>query len=406
LITAHEADSAEFASRWFLWWFGDVTGGLVVATFILVWATHGKKLLRQSWAHLSEFTATTVALGAIAALVLIGDHWHYPVLLFPLLVWTTYRFLHIGAVTATLGVTAIAIAGAVNGTVPFSGGTDTQTVQLLQALTGIMGLTLLGLAALLSERAAAEIRLRAQTKALHVAYAAEREAHKNMREINALKDSLLVAVSHELRTPLTSIIGFASTLEERGDALDEVTRKQMLKHLSEQSLRLDILLQDLLDLDRIRRGILSPSLELINIADLVNRVIAAMHVESHHIDATLADVSIMIDRAKVERIVENLVTNALKYTPTGTTITVSVSCDGAGAVLAVEDCGTGIPEALRESIFEPFNRGGNESSHAPGTGIGLSLVRQYADLHGGRSWVESSSAGGASFRVFFPTTTA
>jgi signal transduction histidine kinase len=106
------------------------------------------------------------------------------------------------------------------------------------------------------------------------------------------------------------------------------------------------------------------------------------------------DVSAVIDGAKAARILENLVGNAAKYSPEGSHIHVRVNRFGSGVLLVVDDEGPGVPEALRRSIFAPFERGNLTSSHQPGTGIGLSLVDRFARLHGGRAW--------ASFRVYLP----
>jgi signal transduction histidine kinase len=109
------------------------------------------------------------------------------------------------------------------------------------------------------------------------------------------------------------------------------------------------------------------------------------------------------DPPKLERIVENLVTNAARHTPPGSCIWVRVVATRDGATVVVDDDGPGVPAALQEAIFEPFRQGSSASSHAPGTGIGLSLVARFAELHGGRAWVEDRDGGGASFRVFIPT---
>jgi signal transduction histidine kinase len=116
----------------------------------------------------------------------------------------------------------------------------------------------------------------------------------------------------------------------------------------------------------------------------------------------LASVEIAIDSAKVERIVENLLVNASRHTPPGTPIWVRVDPHAPGALLTVADAGPGVPAEQRERIFQPFHRGPGASSHAPGSGVGLALVAQFAGLHGGRAWVEPRAGGGASFQVLLP----
>jgi signal transduction histidine kinase len=107
----------------------------------------------------------------------------------------------------------------------------------------------------------------------------------------------------------------------------------------------------------------------------------------------------VMDRAMVERIVENLLVNATKHTPAGATIWVRVRPADEGAELVVEDDGPGVPAELAESLFQPFERGPSANPHSPGVGLGLSLVARFAELHGGRAWVEQRPGGGASFHV-------
>jgi signal transduction histidine kinase len=91
--------------------------------------------------------------------------------------------------------------------------------------------------------------------------------------------------------------------------------------------------------------------------------------------------------------------NAAKHTPADATVWVRVRPRGAGVELVVEDDGPGVPEAMRDTLFQPFERGPSASPHAPGVGLGLSLVSRFAELHGGRAWVEDRAGGGASFHV-------
>jgi signal transduction histidine kinase len=109
-----------------------------------------------------------------------------------------------------------------------------------------------------------------------------------------------------------------------------------------------------------------------------------------------------VDPTKVERILENLLVNAVRHTQEGTPIWLRVSGDAEGVLLVVEDAGPGVPAKDREAIFQPFRQGSDAPAHAPGTGIGLSVVAQFAELHGGRAWVEERDGGGASFRVLLP----
>jgi two-component system sensor histidine kinase KdpD len=173
-------------------------------------------------------------------------------------------------------------------------------------------------------------------------------------------------------------------------------------HLVEQAQKLDRLLSDLLDLDRLRHGFVRPKFRRTDIGLLVSKVASEHPSKTHPIDVQTKPVLAEVDAAKVERIVENLIANAIKHTPAGTEICVRVEEHDGGALIAVDDRGPGVVENHRESIFEIFNRGNSSVAEAPGAGVGLSLVTQFAALHGGRVWFEENPGGGACFRVTLP----
>jgi PAS domain S-box-containing protein len=222
------------------------------------------------------------------------------------------------------------------------------------------------------------------------------------KEIDELRDTILATVSHELRTPLTAILGFAVTLKER--TLSDEMRANVVETLVTQARKLELLLTDLLDLDRLRHGFVSPSLVETDVGQLVEQVVAAHADAAHPIELHGTTAAVAVDPPKVERIVDNLIANALRHTPSGTPIEVRVEDAADGVVIAVDDAGPGVLPTEREAVFEPFRRGSDVGERA-GTGIGLSLVAQFAKLHGGRVWVEQSAAGGAGFRVFLPRRT-
>ena len=221
------------------------------------------------------------------------------------------------------------------------------------------------------------------------------------KQVDELRDNILAAVSHELRTPLTSILGFAVTLRERGEDLSAADRAATYEHLSAQAARLDRLLSDLLDVDRLRHGLVRPAFEPTDVGTLVETFVAGFAADDHPIEVRIEPAWAQVDAARVERIVENLLANAVKYTPAGSAIGVRVKQVHGDVLLAVDDHGPGVREEEREAIFGVFNRGAAPVG-VPGVGIGLSLVAQFAALHGGRAWVEDSPGGGASFRVLLP----
>ena len=237
---------------------------------------------------------------------------------------------------------------------------------------------------------------------LRSAYDREREAAERLRQVDQMKNAFLSAVSHELRTPLSAVMGYALTLNQSELHLPEGERSELLERLAANALKLQRLLGDLLDVDRMERGILEPQRQPIDLEALAGRVVQETDVRGRTVELDVEQVVAEIDGPKVERILENLLVNAAKHTPPGTVVRVGIRGEGAGILIAVDDEGAGVPDDLKESVFRPFERGPRAPTHAPGTGIGLSLVARFAELHGGRAWVEDRDGGGASFRVFLP----
>ncbi|MCW2926939.1 MAG: Chemotaxis protein methyltransferase CheR [Thermoleophilia bacterium] len=231
----------------------------------------------------------------------------------------------------------------------------------------------------------------------------ERAAAAALRSLDELRSTFLAAVSHELRTPLTSILGFSLTLQER-DELDPPSRA-MLDHVVAESRTLERLLEDLLDIERMGRGSVSIDRQPTDVATIGRRLAERIaDREQRRIDVDLlGDVHGVVDGPKVERIIDNLLGNAVKYTEHPSAVLLHLERRIDGLMISVDDDGPGVPADMRTSIFEPFERGSLTSLHQPGTGIGLSLVDRFARLHGGRAWVEDSATRrGASFRVFLP----
>jgi signal transduction histidine kinase len=239
--------------------------------------------------------------------------------------------------------------------------------------------------------------------ALIVARQRDRELVAELRSLDEAKGLLLTAVSHELRTPLTAIVGFAHVLETRIEDLSPEDQKAHLARLTRNTERLQELVLNLFDLDRISRGIMSARRRPTPVAPLAHSVIEHLELEGRPLAVEIQPgVVADIDRGMVERVLENLLMNAAKHTPLDSPITLRIRTADGQLEIAVEDRGPGVPPEAKESIFEPFQQGDHGRPHSPGTGIGLSLVERFAVLHGGRAWVEDRPGGGASFRVSLP----
>jgi PAS domain S-box-containing protein len=228
----------------------------------------------------------------------------------------------------------------------------------------------------------------------------EREATDRLRALDEMKNTFLQAVSHELRTPLTQVLGIALTLQHKDLNLSDQQEDDFLAGLVKAARKLDGLLSDLLDVDRLGRGILEPKRRPTDVGALARQLVESSDIlEDRMVKVDAPSVVVEVDPPKVERIVENLLSNAVRHTGPGTPVWISVARDPEGVLISVEDAGSGIPEELREAVFEPFRQGPDTPAHAPGMGVGLSLVARFAELHGGRAWVEERVGGGAAFRV-------
>lgn len=232
----------------------------------------------------------------------------------------------------------------------------------------------------------------------------ERQGMEDMRRADEIKTTFLTAVSHDIRTPLSAILGNALTLEE-GDRLGitDEERKQLTHSLAAKARRLNTIVTDLLDTERLARGVVEPKLQEIAVGRLVSLLVwdsETMAGRQVHMDTR--SVTAWVDPQMISRIVENLLMNAARHTPPESEVWVKVVPENGNVLIAVEDDGPGLPEEHRESIFQPFEHGPMTSVHNPGVGVGLSLVAKFAELHGGRAWIEDRDGGGASFRVFLP----
>jgi two-component system sensor histidine kinase KdpD len=256
----------------------------------------------------------------------------------------------------------------------------------------------------ITERKQAEQALRASEQKFSDAFRREREASRQLRALDDMKNTFLEAVSHDLRTPLTTILGSALTLESAIGSLGPEDMADLVHRIASSARKLERLLGDLLDLDRLQRGIVTPQLRRTQLGELIARAVAESENPSGRtIEVEIVPGEVTLDAAKVERIVENLVANALRHTPSDAHVWVIAGPADGGLLIRVEDDGPGIPDELRDGVFEPFRQApGSAAEHSPGVGIGLSLVRRFAELHGGRAWVEPREGGGSSFRVFIP----
>jgi signal transduction histidine kinase len=260
-----------------------------------------------------------------------------------------------------------------------------------------------GLMVDITERKRAEQTLRRSERKYSEAFRREREATERLRALDDMKNTFLEAVSHDLRTPLTSILGSALTLEQAQVDIPSEDALDLIRRIASNARKLERLLSDLLDVDRLQRGIVAPQRRSTDVGALVRQAVAESDLLADRpVDVDVEPVVANVDASKVERIVENLLANAARHTPAGSHLWVSAKAHDTGVLIAVDDEGPGVPPDMREAIFEPFRQAPGNDNHSPGVGVGLSLVARFAELHGGSAWVEERPGGGSSFRVYLP----
>ena len=236
----------------------------------------------------------------------------------------------------------------------------------------------------------------------------DRDNAARAAELIRIRDEFVAVVSHELRTPLTSIIGYVELLtdDEAGALTDE--QRAYLEIVQRSTARLVELVGDLLLVAEAERGPLALDLGHIDFAEIV-----AYAVEAARPAADARRIALVFDAGEVgavagdatrlAQMVDNLIANAIKFTPEGGRVTVHAGRRGGDALFEVKDTGTGISEADRERLFDPFFRSRDANARAvPGTGLGLTITKAIVDAHGGTIDVETTPGGGATFRVCLP----
>jgi two-component system phosphate regulon sensor histidine kinase PhoR len=229
------------------------------------------------------------------------------------------------------------------------------------------------------------------------------------RRLEAMRKEFVANVSHELRTPLSVIMGYVETLVDGHRDIPIEDRERFLHTIQRHTARLNSLLEDLLALSRLESphpGLAPESVPLAGLIttlheDYLNRGAASAHQLHLSLDASLGNV--FIDPLKITQAIENLIDNALKYSPAGSRIDLVAARRPGEVDIRVQDNGPGIPAADLPHIFERFYRvDKGRSREKGGTGLGLSIVKHIVQLHGGRVWVESRQGQGTAIGFTLP----
>jgi len=234
-------------------------------------------------------------------------------------------------------------------------------------------------------------------------------------ETERLRTALLTSISHDLRTPLSTILGAAGTLQRYHDTLDAPQRAELLGSIAEEAERLNRFVANLLDMTRLESGAVVLKREPTDLGEVIGSTLtrAAKVLAAHHVALDVApDLPLLsLDAVLLEQVLFNLLDNAARYTPTGSTVTLRGWRDRQEVRIQVIDEGPGIPQELRERIFEKFYRAPQAEHQADhkraGTGLGLAICRGFIEAMGGRITAASrADRSGAVFTIALPVTVA
>ncbi len=215
-------------------------------------------------------------------------------------------------------------------------------------------------------------------------------------------------MSHELRTPLNAIMGFSDVMKSK--LFGELTPRyaEYAEMIHDAGGHLLALINDVLDISKIEAERYELSRELIDARDPVSAALRLTRLQADHAGVSLRGLlppeplDAVADHRAIKQIVLNLISNALKFTPRGGSVTVSVQGYGEDLEIVVSDTGVGISDADLDRLGKPYEQGGDTAQKVRGTGLGLSLVRAFAELHGGAMSIESALGEGTSVSVRMP----
>jgi signal transduction histidine kinase len=236
------------------------------------------------------------------------------------------------------------------------------------------------------------------------------EQFENLKKTDQLRRELVSNVSHDLRTPLASMHGYVETLLIKNDQLDPEKRREYLEIARKHTQRLGELIGDLFELSKLDSASIHPSLEAFSLAELLHDTVHEFNLdaEKRNVNLTVAapdDPSIVYaDIGLVQRVLENLIRNALKFTPAGGKISIRLDKKPGAVAVAIQDTGCGIAQADLEHVFDRFYRAENATQESTNSaGLGLAIVRKILDLHGSRITVSSQLERGTCFEFDLPT---
>lgn len=234
----------------------------------------------------------------------------------------------------------------------------------------------------------------------------EKEAHQKEEKEHTIRlyNTLLNSLSHELRTPIATILGASDGLLEKNNKLSEENKEELITEIANASLRLNLQVENLLNMSRLESGFIKPKLDWCDINELIYSVTNKLQTELAHHQLCISipeDLPLFkLDFGLMEQILVNLLNNAIQYTPKDAAINISVALKNKQLLLTVADTGNGFPENEIAKVFDKFYR--LKNSPTGGTGLGLSIVKGFVQAQNGNIQLRNNAEGGAEFTIMLP----
>lgn len=233
---------------------------------------------------------------------------------------------------------------------------------------------------------------------------------RRRQQAESMRDEMLSLFSHDLRSPLIGIKGAMELLKDHSVTIEQKKKEHLYHLIHDYVMHMGRIVDDILDVHKLESGKMSFHFEAISVSQLIEQAIAMVmgyasqfNVQLKKLDKTETDLYINADKQRLIRAITNLITNALKFSPVGETVTVRTSREGSKVVIAIEDHGPGIPSSLQPYVFQKFVQSRKRQVHnLPSTGLGLTIVKYITEAHGGKVYFESTKNKGTTFFLELP----
>jgi signal transduction histidine kinase len=373
---------ATYTQTWFAWWIGDMVSNLLIAPLILIWSTR-ISLVKKPGYIVESFLWMIVVIGVY--FIVFDEQFRQQFVntprtywIFPPLVWAALRFGQRWTITALVFISMVAVWSTLQGAGPFVDDDLTSSLMSLHIFMGVIAITSMILAAVVSERKALERR----------------------------KDNFISIASHELKTPLTSSKSYIQILKKQ--FLKEKSKGAkspgyILEKADAQLDRLSMLINDLLDVSKIQSGKFELRQKRFDVDSFVQEYINSFQQTSAtHKVIRKGEIKTKIigDDNRLGQVLTNFLTNALKYSPNADKIIVTVTRDQKMVTVSVQDFGIGISREAQKKIFEPFFQ--IDGVKREGLGLGLHIASEIVKVHGGIIMMESKKGRGSTFSFSLP----